>query len=118
MLSGYQWWKSQKIGNAQILKVNPNEKFTTRSRQVDHIWIVESSHNSMSGSLADLAKQRIKTRDSPSFNHFDEYKKVRQSCWIIEESEGDFFCDCPVCMKVTYKLNALCVNMCDVFRVS
>ena len=97
LLSGYQWWKSQKIGNAQILKVNPG----SCSRQVDHIWIVESNHNSMSGSLADRAKQRMKARDSPSFNHFDEYKKVRQSCWIIEESKGDFFCDCPVCMKVT-----------------
>ena len=121
LISGYQWWKSQKIGNAKILKVNPEEKFTVLgscSKQVDHIWIVESNHNSMTGSLADLAKQRIKSRDSPSFQHFDEYKKVRQSCWIIEESEGDFYCDCPVCMKVTYSLNASCVIMCYIFRVS
>ena len=93
LISGYQWWKSQKIGNAKTLKVNPKEKFTVLGscfKQVDHIWIVESNHNSMSGSLVDLAKQRIKSRDSPSFQHFDEYKKVRQSCWIIEESEGDF----------------------------
>ena len=69
-------------------------------KKVDQIWIVESTSNTMAGSLADRAKQRLKTRESPLFNHFDDYKTLRQSCWIIEECEGEFFCDCGKCMKV------------------
>ena len=26
-------------------------------------------------------------------------KKLRESCWIIEESNGDFFCDCEAGFK-------------------
>ena len=105
LLSGYQWWKSQKVGSSQILKVDPKEKFTVLGsssplKKVDQIWIVESTSNTMAGSLADRAKQRLKTRESPLFNHFDDYKTLRQSCWIIEECEGEFFCDCGKCMKV------------------
>ena len=92
------------MGSAQIFKVDPHQKFTvlgscSTPRKVDQIWIVESSQNTQSGSLVDRAKQRMNTRASPSFL-YDDYKKARQSCWIIEESGGDFFCDCPVCMKV------------------
>ena len=105
MLLGYQWWKSQKVGSSAILKVDPKQKFTVLGSffppvKVDCIWIVESQSNTMTDPLADLAKKRMKFRESPSFNNFDEYKKVRQSCWIIEESGGEFYCDCPVCMKV------------------
>ena len=103
--------------------MDPHQKFTvlgscSTPRKVDQIWIVESSQNTQSGSLVDRAKQRMNTRASPSFLHYDDYKKARQSCWIIEESGGDFFCDCPVCMKVKYSLNAACANLHINFRVS
>jgi hypothetical protein len=121
--AGYQWWKSQRIGSAQILKVDPKGKFTILGScsppcQIDQIWIVESSSNTLTGPLIDLAKQRLKTRGSPSFSSFDDFKKVRQSCWIIEESGGEFFCDCPVCMKVNEWINAYFVNIFSVCRVS
>lgn len=87
------------------MKVDKKNKFTVLescypSRKVDQIWVVESTNNTIPGPLVELAKKRMRTRGSPSFSTFDEFKKVRQSCWIIEESEGEFYCDCPVCMKV------------------
>ena len=102
---GFQWWKSQKIGTSKIFKVNPKDKFTIlgtsySDRNVDWIWVVESSVNTLKQPLIDRAKGRLSSRGSPSFSHFNDFKEVRQSCWIIEESDGEFYCDCPVCMKV------------------
>ena len=102
---GFQWWKSQKIGTSKIFKVNPKDKFTILGtsyldRNVDWIWVVESSVNTLKQPLIDRAKGRLSSRGSPSFSHFNDFKEVRQSCWIIEESDGEFYCDCPVCMKV------------------
>ena len=112
MNSGYQWWKSQKIGTSSILKVDPKNKFTVLgtsipAKKVDNIWVVESKTNTMPGSAMDLAKMRMKLRASPSYASFDHYVKIRTSCWIIEEADGEFYCDCPIGMKVriliTYK---------------
>ena len=53
-------------------------------------------------SLKERAKQRLAQREVPSAKDFDEYLRVRGSCWIIEERDGIFYCDCPVGMKVLY----------------
>jgi hypothetical protein len=42
---------------------------------------------------------RIKERSAPSSSTFDEYLETRTSCWIVEERNGDYFCDCPIGMK-------------------
>ena len=38
-------------------------------------------------------------RRTPLSSSFDEFLRIRSSCWIIEERDGDMFCDCPVGMK-------------------
>lgn len=98
---GYQWWKSQKIGTFSILKVDSKNKFTVLgtsipAKKVDNIWVVESKTNTMPGSDMDLAKMRMKLRGSPSYASFDHYVKIRTSCCIIEEADGEFYCDCPI----------------------
>ena len=34
-------------------------------------------------------------RAVPMLDDFDESMKIRRSCWIVEERDGDFFCNCP-----------------------
>ena len=58
------------------------------------LWAVESSTFSGSSRLQDRAKERIQHRACPSFTTFEEYAKVRTSCYILEERNGDFYCDC------------------------
>ena len=53
-------------------------------------------------SLKERAKQMLAQRELPSSKDLDEYLRVRSSCWIIEERDGIFYCDCPVGMKVLY----------------
>ena len=101
---GYQWLKSNKAGSAdRIICVKPDNKYTVSKEfglgDVDNIWVVTSSSNKMEGSLKERAKERIKQRGTPNFKSFDHYKKVRTSCWIVEERSGNFYCDCPKGMK-------------------
>ena len=82
--NGYQWLKSNKIGIAdRILCVRPDHKYTISEDsglgKVDNIWVVTSSSNSLNGSLKERAKERIKTRENPSFGSFDEYLRTRTS---------------------------------------
>ena len=93
---GYQWLKSNKAGSAdRIICVKPDNKYTVSKEfglgDVDNIWVVASSSNKMEGSLKERAKERIKQRGTPNFKSFDHYKKVRTSCWIVEERFGNFY---------------------------
>ena len=105
---GYQWLKSNKAASSdRIVKVDPRGKYTVSESaefnlgKVDSIWVVASSENPFpDSSLKKLAKQRITLRGKPDFTSFDQYMKIRQSCWILEERGGEFYCDCPVGMKV------------------
>jgi hypothetical protein len=64
---------------------------------VDRIWVV--ARQTSRGSLSDLAKVKLTERASLSNIHWDEKKQIKESCWILEERDGDFFCDCPVGFK-------------------
>ena len=105
---GYQWAKSNKVGSDRIISINPKNKYTISESlefqlgKVDNIWAVSSTNNILDNSLKDRAKERIKQRGEPSFSSYEEYQQVRNSCWLIEEREGDFYCDCPVGMKGTF----------------
>ena len=105
---GYQWLKASKVTNSdRILRVDPRGKYTVSESpefnlgKVDAIWVVASSENPFPDQcLKKLAKQRITLRGNPEFVSFDQYMDIRQSCWILEERDGEFYCDCPVGMKV------------------
>ena len=104
---GYQWMKLNKLRTSdKIIKADPRGKYTISEAsefmlgKVDQIWVVASSENSLTDNLKLRVKKRIKACGEPDFDTFDNYLEIRQSCWILEERDGDFFCDCPIGMKV------------------
>ena len=104
---GYQWLKLNKVGVAdRILSINKTGKYTVSEStefqlgKVDQLWAVTSSSNTFPDqSLKERAKRRIRERGEPTCSSFEEYKAMRTSCWIVEERDGDFYCDCPISMK-------------------
>ena len=77
---------------------NPENKYTV-SRDfnlgdVAALWAVESSSSTGGSRLQDRARERIQHRACPSSNTFEEYTKMRTSCYLLEERNGDFYCDC------------------------
>ena len=95
----YQWYiKSKMATGGKILKVrNPETKYTVmqdfRLGAVDGLWAVISSSPGEER-LQDRAKERMLHRAIPSCSTFDSFAKMRQSCWILEEKDGEFYCDC------------------------
>ena len=104
---GYQWLKLNKVGVAdRILSINKSGKYTVSEStefklcKVDQLWAVTSSSNTFPDQgLKARAKRRIRERGEPTCSSFEEYKAMRTSCWIVEERDGDFYCDCPISMK-------------------
>ena len=106
---GYQWYQANKSGTDKIIRINPKDRYTVSESaklgKVVNIWAVNSTEGLKSAkSLKERAKERIAQRKCPISSSFDEYLKVRGSCWIIEERDGDYYCDCPVSMKVMHML--------------
>ena len=104
---GYQWYKITKGTAGQIIKVDVRGKYTVGESiehqlgQVSNLWTLRSSSNKILDiPLKRLSKQRFLKRGDPEFDSFDQYKDIRTSCWIIEEVDGQYLCDCPVGMKV------------------
>ena len=54
-----------------------------------------STHPSLAHlSLADLARLRLEKRANPTYSSLEEFFYIRSSCHLIEEIQGDFYCDC------------------------
>ena len=72
---------------------------------VKNIWVVGSESDTTGKPLKTRAKERIDARAAPVSDTFDKYVEMRRSCWLLEEVHHndivDFFCDCPVGMKVS-----------------
>ena len=100
---GYQWSRRNK--NMLTFKIDPKGKYTVSESnefllgKVDNIWSIERSNDKSGKTLKERTKIRIKERSVPSSSTFDEYMSTRTSCWILEERDGDFYCDCPKGMK-------------------
>jgi hypothetical protein len=108
---GYHFYQRIKMKpNDWILQIkNPKDKYTVSESsefklgEVSALWAVRSSAGSKSDkSLKEKAIDRIGQREVPKTASFDEYMQIRTSCWIIEERQGDYFCDCPIGMKVCH----------------
>ena len=95
---GYQWYKSNKNKAGRIMRIKPGSKYSVNN-VINNFWAVASSRYTGNESLKDLAKLRFENRRLPQSQTFEEYTKMRSSCWILEEVEGEFFCDCPIGMK-------------------
>ena len=102
---GYQWYKENNFKPNRIFTVTPRGRYTVSEDpqfllgKVDNLWLVASSNLSSTSSLKEAGKKRFEERKVPTVSTFDEYKRMRQSCYILEEREGDLFCDCYLGMK-------------------
>ena len=96
---GYQWYIKNNCGEGgKILKVKNLESKYLVSRdfnlgEVTGLWAVTSS-GSDGSRLQDRARERLINRACPSSTTFDGYVSMRTSCWLIEQRDGDYFCDC------------------------
>lgn len=112
---GYQWFKSNQVKADRIIRINPKGKYTVSESpefqlgSVTNLWAVATQSDESGKPLKELAKIRIANRELPGSETFDEYIAMRSSCWILEERDGDFFCDCPICMKVVFYTCIFCV---------
>jgi hypothetical protein len=86
-----------------VERTNKYGKFTISAAaglgEVDRIWVV--SRQTPWGDLSELAKIKLEERTNPSDKSWDEKRIIKGSFWILEERDGDFFCDCPSGLKVT-----------------
>ena len=63
--------------------------------RVSKIIGLASSGNKMTNlSLIDLVRLRLTKRRVPTFDSLEEYVRIRTSCHLVEEIDGQFFCDC------------------------
>ena len=71
---------------------------------VSSIWAIPSSKNNQSElTLKELAKIRLSKRfNSTSLESFDEYVKIRPSCYLVEQVGTEFYCDCFEGMKARF----------------
>ena len=53
-------------------------------------------------SLKDLVRLRLIKRITPTYASLEEFLKIRNSCHLVEEINGEFFCDCRDGIKGTY----------------
>ena len=99
---GYTWFKTQSH-NSNYARINVAGGKTISDEiglsKVDAFWAVISSSGNPSITLKDHARLRMKNRLEPDCDTFEEYMSVRNCCWIIEEIDGQFYCNCPQGMK-------------------
>ena len=50
-------------------------------------------------SLSDLVLLRLEKRSNPQYSSLEEFFQIRRSCWLVEQINGDFYCDCPIGIK-------------------
>ena len=104
---GWQWANSNRKGKAdRVVKVDPRSRIGKYSMSesvglgsVEAIWVIHSSTNKRPGKLTELASVKLEERAFPSNKSFDERMEIHSSCWVLEERDDDFFCDCPLGIK-------------------
>lgn len=97
--AGYDWYMNHKTNNNYVRI--PAKNFKTMLQNVSTIYAVPSSNTSLSeSSLKDLAKERLKTRfNLTDISSFDECMRIRKSCYLVEQVNNDFYCDCAMGSK-------------------
>ena len=96
--NGWMW--SQKQNSKSVIKLPVSHKLASHTTseaaglgKPSRLWIVGRSKPN--GDLKDLCKAKLIERSEPSDKSFDEKQKIKESCWVLEERDGDFWCDCP-----------------------
>ena len=104
---GYQWFMDHKSNQnyCEIKTANTNIKTTLEN--VSAIWAIPSSKSKLSElTLRELAKKRLVNRYS-TLTTFDDHIKLRESCYLVERVEDEFYCDCLMGMKVRRFFNCI-----------
>ena len=103
---GYQYYCSMRVGQDKVGPIRkPETKYTVHrdfligDGTVDSLWVVTSSTDKSGTLLRERCKKRMDNRACPQLSSFDEYVRVRTSCYFIEEKDGVFYCDCWEGMK-------------------
>ena len=79
-----------------MIRINPKGKYTVSESlefqlgSVTNLWAIASQSDESTKYLKDLAIIRIANRELPYSETFDEFMRMRTSCWILEERNGDF----------------------------
>ena len=64
------------------------------------------------GELTSLAKVKLEERARPSTSlTLDEKKTIKESCWIVEKVDGDYFCDCRDGFKGHLCTHTICLRI-------
>ena len=106
--NGYQWYTDHKSNNNYAEIKVKGKSIQTLMKNVDSIWAIPSSQTKQSElPLKEIAKQRLSDRFKTSLKSFDEYVKVRSSCYLVEQIGEEFYCDCYEGMKARYCKHAV-----------
>ena len=92
---GYSWYKDHEA-NKHYVKVRV-DGCRSQVEDIDVLWVVPSSTSS--GDLKELAVTRLDQRWENTCKSFDDYLKIRSSCYIIEQKGNEFYCDCFIGSK-------------------
>jgi hypothetical protein len=84
------------VKNKVVRIPRQSENFTSVSEEhglgrAEQIFAVNANYQN---DLMRCAQEKMAERAQPSQKGWDEKKKILQSCWLIEEVNGDYFCDC------------------------
>ena len=101
--AGYQYYHEniKKLPSGRrkvnkIVEVKPDGKYTLCEEngigKVDKMYLMSSSQNNET--LESIAKKRIEARNNTVMKSLDEYKRVRNSCHIIESKFGLWYTSC------------------------
>ena len=88
---GYTWFQMHQ-NKKHYASIKPKGRKT--EADADILWIIPSSSTSTDSNLKELGTQRLDQRYNVKSSSFDEYLKMRTSCYIVEQKGSEFFCDC------------------------
>lgn len=102
--AGYQYYCTLKETSNNVGPIKkPGLKYTIHKDfnigNVDGLWVVTSSSDKSGASLKDRCKDRMENKANPKSISFDDFVRMRTSCYILEEKDGVFYCDCWEGMK-------------------
>ena len=99
LTDGWKWAHENRKGtpNKVVRIAKSTQNYITISEEnnmgeVDQLFAVNTK-NGVSD-LISKAKAKLSERSNPSGKSWDEKKKILAGCYLIEERDGDYWCDC------------------------
>ena len=100
MTAGWKWAHEFRKGvTNKVVKIDPRTpNYSTIAEEhnlgrVEQLFGVNNS-SKVTKPLKDKILDKLEERKNPSLKTWDEKKRILTACYLLEEREGDFFCDC------------------------